>query len=243
MLIVNADDWGGWPTATNAAFVCFQKGRISSVSAMVFMEDSDRAALIALDCGLNVGLHLNLNRRFTAKVPSTTLSQKHRRVARFLETSKYAQLFYNPVLTNDFRDVFHAQLNEFIRLYGKAPTHFDGHQHMHLCTNMRIDGTIPAGQKMRRNFTFLPGQKSFLNRFYRALVDRGLLRRYRMTDYFFSLAQCLRHNQLSRVADLAKHESVELMTHPEVPDELSFLMSSRFPEVFDGISINGYPQL
>ena len=44
MLTVNADDWGRSRAETDAALQCHGKKRITSVSAMVFMEDSERAA-------------------------------------------------------------------------------------------------------------------------------------------------------------------------------------------------------
>jgi predicted glycoside hydrolase/deacetylase ChbG (UPF0249 family) len=37
MLIVNADDWGRSVAETDSALRCYQAGRITSVSAMVFM--------------------------------------------------------------------------------------------------------------------------------------------------------------------------------------------------------------
>lgn len=58
MIIVNADDWGRSRSETDAALFCYRKGRITSVSAMVFMEDSDRAADLAKDEGIDVGVAL-----------------------------------------------------------------------------------------------------------------------------------------------------------------------------------------
>ena len=48
MLIINADDFGRSVGETNAALECYIAGRITSVSAMVFMADSERAAELAL---------------------------------------------------------------------------------------------------------------------------------------------------------------------------------------------------
>src|SRR5690349_1959032 len=101
MLIVNADDWGRCRTETDAALDCYKKGRITSVSAMVFMEDSERAAAIARDHKLDAGLHLNFTDSFTNPV-SAALNTSHRRTARFLGGSKYAQLIYNPLLRSNF---------------------------------------------------------------------------------------------------------------------------------------------
>ena len=93
---------------------------------------------------------------------------------------------------------------------------------------------------MRRNFSFWPGEKSLLNRTYRALVDRWLARRYRLTDYFFDLTQCLQGNKLDRVATLAKSNNVELMTHPIVRMEADYLMSNQFQAMLQRLEIGGY---
>jgi chitin disaccharide deacetylase len=75
MLIVNADDLGRHRGATDSALLCCAKKCVSSVSAMVFMEDSERAAELALDSGIGVGLHLNLSERFSAdRVPPRLLN-------------------------------------------------------------------------------------------------------------------------------------------------------------------------
>ena len=59
MLIINADDWGRAVAETDAALRCYRAGRITSVSAMVFMHDSERAATLAKQEDLDAGLHLN----------------------------------------------------------------------------------------------------------------------------------------------------------------------------------------
>jgi len=65
MLIINADDWGRSMAETDAALRCYKAGRITSVSAMVLMEDSHRAAELAKEHQLDVGLHLNFTDKFT----------------------------------------------------------------------------------------------------------------------------------------------------------------------------------
>ena len=65
MLIINADDWGRSAAETDAALRCYKAGRVTSVSAMVFMEDSERAAELAKENELDVGLHLNFAEPFT----------------------------------------------------------------------------------------------------------------------------------------------------------------------------------
>src|SRR5208337_4418972 len=60
VLIVNADDWGRDRETTERILQCVRCESVSSVSAMVFMEDSERAAVIAQETGIDGGLHLNL---------------------------------------------------------------------------------------------------------------------------------------------------------------------------------------
>ena len=209
---------------------------------MVFMADSERAAKLAIDCGLDAGLHLNFTDRFTGQV-SSGLYKQSERVIRFLKLSKYTQLIYNPLLTHNFRDLFNFQFEEYLRLYKKPPTHIDGHQHMHLCSNVRIAGLIPAGLKVRRNFSFERDEKSYLNRMYRKLSDRSLKRKYRITDYFFSLGRCLITGKVSLVADLARTSSVELMTHPNILEERRFLLGDAFPSVLGNLPTMSYADL
>jgi predicted glycoside hydrolase/deacetylase ChbG (UPF0249 family) len=242
MLIINADDWGGWTKATDSALACHAKSRITSVTAMVFMEDSERAATLARASGMDVGLHLNLNQHFDGSV-SRAAADCHERIVRFLSTHKYAQLLYNPFLGKCFRDDFAAQMEEFRRLYGNSPTHIDGHQHMHLCSNMLMGHVIPGGEKVRRNFSFWPGEKGGLNRAYRRMVDRRLARRHRITDYFFSLEQCLKENRLGRVAGLSRTANVELMTHPEKAPEYDWLMSEDYLKWSQGLQVRPYATL
>ncbi len=228
MLVINADDWGRSRSETDKMLACHAKGAITSVSAMVFMEDSERAAEIAKREGVDSGLHINFTEVFTANHTPDWLRESQQRLSRFLKRNKYAVLFYHPFLRKDFRRVFEAQQQEFLRLYGAAPSHMDGHQHMHLCSNMLIDRIIPAGTKVRRSFSSLEGERSAFNRAYRKLVDRTLSRAYRMTDYFFDIGQCLEGERLKRVLEIAKQRKVELMTHPYREREYAFLLSEDY---------------
>jgi predicted glycoside hydrolase/deacetylase ChbG (UPF0249 family) len=218
MLIVNADDWGRSVGETTAALGCYKAGRITSVSAMIFMDDSGRAAELALANGVDVGLHLNFTQKFTGKGYSKNIASCHHRIVTFLTRNKYSQLIYNPLLRSDFTCSFRAQVAEFERLYGRSPSHIDG----------LWSPIIPRGMKVRRNFSFWRGEKSPVNRAYRRFVDRSLSRRYRLTGYFFDLTQCIRENKLRRVETLAKSDTVELMTHPADATESKFLMSDEF---------------
>jgi chitin disaccharide deacetylase len=240
MLIVNADDWGRSAAETDVALRCYKERRITSISAMVFMEDSERAAELANDSDLDVGLHLNFSEEFTDSRCPGRLRDYHGRIVRFLMRNKYSQLLYNPFLRKEFAFSYEAQAGEFVRLFGRPPSHIDGHHHMHLCGNLLLSTVIPAGMKIRRNFSFWPGEKSWLNQTYRALVDRCLSRRYQLADYFFDLSQSIREKKLERVIALAKSSKVELMTHPIVRMESEYLMSDQFEAMLQRVEAGSY---
>jgi hypothetical protein len=111
---------------------------------------------------------------------------------------------------------------------------------MHLSANMLLSDLIPAGMKVRRNFSFWLGEKSGLNRTYRALADRWLARKYRLSDYFFDLTQCIQEEKLDRVAALARSSNVELMTHPILQLESDYLMSDQFQVMLQRLNVGGY---
>jgi predicted glycoside hydrolase/deacetylase ChbG (UPF0249 family) len=241
VLIINADDWGRSVAETDSALRCYRAGRITSVSGMVFMRDSERAAKLAKENQLHdVGLHLNFSEEFTDPKCPESLKERHKRIIKFLRRNKYAQVLYNPLRREDFAYSFHAQVEEFVRLFEKTPSHIDGHHHMHLCANVLLSNLIPVGMRIRRNFSFRPEEKSWLNRAYRTFIDDWLARRYKLTDYFFDLMQCIEERKLGRVASLAKSGNVELMTHPIVPREADYLMSDEFSELLRRLEIGSY---
>jgi predicted glycoside hydrolase/deacetylase ChbG (UPF0249 family) len=152
---------------------------------MVFMEDSERAAAMALGRGIDAGLHLNFTTPFSAPNCPARLVQRQRELAAYLRHHRFAMVVYHPGLSRSFQYVIAAQLEEFGRLYGGAPGRLDGHHHMHLCANVLLGRLLPPGTIVRRNFSFQPGEKSFGNRLYRKVVDHMLARRHRLADFFF----------------------------------------------------------
>ena len=243
MLIINADDLGRSTTATDTALACYANGRITSTSAMVFMADSERAAREASRTGIAVGLHLNFSEAFSAQGVPETLRKDHERVRRFLTAHKYARLIYHPLLKREFQAMFTAQLAEFLRLYGKPPSHFDGHQHLHLTTNALVQRIFPAGSKVRRHFSFRRGEKGWVNRWYRGTADKFLRSRNRTTDYFFSISEYMTADGLARIIPLAEAFNVELMVHPERAAEYEFVMSDAYLVAVSQTRLGSYDDL
>jgi predicted glycoside hydrolase/deacetylase ChbG (UPF0249 family) len=226
-IIVNADDWGRNIDTTDRSLDCVLRGSVSSVSAMVFMEDSERAALLAQQHGVDAGLHLNLTTPFSASQCPSRLMEHQQKISRFLRSHRLAPMLYLPGLASSFEYVVASQMEEFERLYGAPANRVDGHHHMHLCANVFFQKLLPTNTIVRRNFSFGPGEKSRINRFYRRWQDRRLATRHRMTDFFFSLPPINPRARLEKMLSLARRFSVEVETHPANVDEYKFLMDGE----------------
>jgi hypothetical protein len=199
LLIVNADDWGRDYETTARTLECALHGTISSVSAMVFMQGSERAAAIARERGIDAGLHLNFTMPFSASGTPTRLTEHQHRLSSYLLWRRLSQCVFHPGLAASFEYVVKAQLEEFSRLYGEEARRIDGHHHMHLCANVLFGGLLPAGSMVRRNFSFAPGEKNLANRLYRKIVDRVLAKKHLLVDLFFSLPPLEPSSRLDRI--------------------------------------------
>lgn len=222
-LIINADDWGHDDRTTNRIFECFQRRVLSSASGMVFMEDSERAAEIARDRDLDIGLHLNLSTPFSAPAIPTRLAAHHQKIRECLCANRVARLLYHPGLADSFEYAVARQLEEFSRLYGRMPDRIDGHHHMHLSANVLLQGLLSRGTIVRRHFSYEPGEKIFRNSVFRLFSRALLARQYRVTDFFFSLPPFVPPARIQRIFKLAQSFVVEVETHPINPEEYRFL--------------------
>ncbi len=222
-LIVNADDWGRDQETTRTQLECVQRGAVSSVSAMVFMEDSERAAGLAREHGVDTGLHLNFTSAFSAANAPARLQEHQRSVANYLTRNPFNRGIFNPWLARSFQYVVSAQIEEYARLYGAAPERLDGHHHMHLSANVLLGGLLPPGTIVRRHFSHEAREKALRHRVFRRFTDARLKGRYRLADFFFSLIPLEPAERLQHIFSLAAHSSVEVETHPVNPEEFRFL--------------------
>lgn len=236
-LIVNADDWGRDRETTERTLECVMRSSVSSVSSMVFMEDSARAAELARQHSVDAGLHLNFTTPFTANHCPPRLLEHQGKVSGYLLRHRLAQVMFHPGLRGSFAYVVQQQIDEYRRLYGAEPARLDGHHHMHLCANVIFDHLMPAGAIVRRNFSFQAGEKSAVNRRYRRWLDGRLARRFRLTDFLFNLQPMEAAARLDRVFALARRSIVELETHPTIPAEYSFLTNGELLHRTGGVPV------
>jgi predicted glycoside hydrolase/deacetylase ChbG (UPF0249 family) len=246
LLIVNADDLGLNEKATTAIIECFRRGRISSATAMVWMEDSRRAGELAGAAALPVGLHLNLTLPFSDPNAPMAVRERQRRIAAYFGAGGWRRFVYDPRLVRAVDAAVRDQLEEFRTRHGRSPTHVDGHHHVHTSPMVLASPSLRAVGVVRPTFTFLRGQKGALNRLARGALNRLVTRRYRSSRYFFSIRSvhpALGGSGLERPLELARRESVELMVHPEWDDEYDLLARDRWRDEIAGLRLGSYRDL
>jgi len=114
-LIVNADDLGLSAGVNLGIVEAHEQGIVTSASLMVRQPAAGAAARSAARLPrLDVGLHIDLGEWFFAD------DQWH---------ARYERVDLGDV--EAVHDEVRAQVDAFIRLVGRAPTHIDSHQHVH----------------------------------------------------------------------------------------------------------------
>jgi predicted glycoside hydrolase/deacetylase ChbG (UPF0249 family) len=243
VLIITADDLGRDRPATDTAMNCFRKSRITSASFMVFMADSERAARLAIDEGLETGLHLNFITPYDAPSIPDALKTNLAAAAAFYRHGPWTQGIYHPFLGRAVASIFRSQLEEYRRLFRREPAFFNGHQHLHLSPNMIAAGLLPRDAAVRRSETFLRGKKKWITGAYRRLADVWLLRSHVSTDAFYNLIPVDDRARVAQIVEVARTSRVELMVHPWMPDNYAFLMGAEFETLTAPVRLGRFAEL
>jgi predicted glycoside hydrolase/deacetylase ChbG (UPF0249 family) len=246
LLIVNADDWGYDSETTNAIGDCFDAGGLSSTTAMVYMEDSERAVEESRSRpGLGVGLHLNLVEEFSDPATPAAVRERQRRFIEYFRVLRLRRWVYDPRIRDEVNRLVADQFERFHELYGRPPTHLDGHHHCHLSANVLLSPAVPRGMKIR-NALSDAHRPSPVTDALRAARDRLIHRRFDTTDHLFSVVSVWPPlgggGTVDRLA-LAKSSSVEVMVHPAFADEYPELTSDRWREALAGVPLGSFADL
>lgn len=246
LLVVNADDLGLGSQETDAILACFGRGAITSATAMVWMRDSARAAELARAAGLPVGLHLNLIEPFNARDVPEEVAATQRRVVDRLRAGRADRYLYHPGWAPDFERCIDAQLTRFAELYGRAPTHVDGHQHMHLVPNALFSRAFGKFERCRRPVNRMSSESRASRRLARTLLAQAVRMRFRTTDRCFSIRALdpgLGGTGLADKLALAERRSVEVFVHPGWDDEFAVLTSHAWRDALAGYRVGSYLDL
>ena len=228
LLIINADDFGGDPLATDRIIECFAAGRVTSTSAMVYMSDSERAAAIACSHQLPAGLHLNITQEFDDPATPDPVRERQARVVRYFAGRRLRRLTFNPALNICVRHCVADQLERFRELFGGEPTHIDGHNHAHLSPTALL--ALPKGIRTRTGESRL-GRRWHPSTLMRETRHAIIAHRQMTTDYLFAidrLGSSPTYNDIDEMLAFADHASVEIMVHPDRDSNYHLLMSDAW---------------
>lgn len=246
MLIVNADDWGRDQPTTDLIAECYERGVITSATAMVYMEDSARAADVSRQVSIPLGLHLNFAEKLSDPACPDDIRERQATLVEFLRERRYRRWALQPSLVDDVRAAILDQLRRFQEIYGNEPTHVDGHQHLHVWPTAILSRAIPARLPVRRSFTFEAGEKPLPNRLMRAAVN-GLIDSRHPSTREFATVRMLKSFQTGGPAcarlNRAHRLPVEVMVHPDRPDEYAFLTSAKWSQLLAQYPLGTYAEL
>lgn len=234
MLIVNADDVGASPTTTDAAITAFAAGVISSCSAMVWLRDSSRAAGLARDRGLPVGLHLNLTLPFDGPDVPAAVRDRQLWLTECFGSGSWREDIANSPPHSLLRSAVSDQLEQFASIYGE-PTHLDGHHHVHV--HQAVLDVLPRGMVIRPILRE-PGRADARP----SRRERRLQKWFRTPDLTLAFEHL--HPALGGVGfdllERARTDNLEVMTHPQQPAQLEALMSAEWRAALAQVPVGSF---
>jgi predicted glycoside hydrolase/deacetylase ChbG (UPF0249 family) len=247
LVIVNADDWGYDEATTKAISDCYEAGGLTSATAMTFMEGSDYAAAQARSHPrLGIGLHLNLVEEYSDPKVAPAVRDRQRRLIEYSRRLRLRRWVYDPSSRHEVNRVIADQFQRFVDLYGRMPTHLDGHHHCHLAANVLLSPAVPSGMKIRNALEdkHTPNPVTDTLRWARG---RLIARRFRTTDRFLSVEVFwpgLRGTPpTDGFEELGSAPTLEIMVHPAFPHEYEPLQSRTWVEALRRLPVGTFEDL
>lgn len=195
-LIINADDFGLCEANTLGIIKAHQDGVVRSTTMMANQPAAKFAAsLMNENPDLGVGLHLNLT---VGKPLTPNLKTIVDENGKFISQFSYAN---KEIDIEEIRKEYQAQMDKFIELTGKLPTHVDHHHSYELIPEQiglikeladKYDLPMRAGHVFKDEYNFQPVE--FSGNFYDETA---------VIEYF-----------LENRDNLTQYDYVEIMSHP-----------------------------
>jgi predicted glycoside hydrolase/deacetylase ChbG (UPF0249 family) len=236
VLIVNADDFGASRSATKAILEAFDAGAISSASAMVWMPDTERAAELAQQRGLPLGLHLNLTLPLPGPGAPPAVAYRQMRMTESFGKESWWRGEVRGIDAAELEAAVSDQLHEFRSHFGE-PTHINGHHHVHVTD--AVLNALPASVPIRQVPT-TPGR----------ILDRDkrvndIQRRFRAPWATLDIVSL--HPNLGGVGFAAlvefRHQAIEVVTHPQQPDQREALLGSIWLDAVASLGLSSFDAL
>jgi predicted glycoside hydrolase/deacetylase ChbG (UPF0249 family) len=245
LLIVNADDFGWNRDATDLTLGCFEAGQITSTTALVNMEDSERAAERGREGGFPIGLHLNLTDPFTGTGVAAGERERQAAACRIFGGGglRLRSWTYDPRIARLVEDAIRDQLERFRALYGTEPTHVDGHNHVQVCPNV-VRAKALDGFKLRNALWAWPSDDGIIA--HARAARRWLTARRHLTPrWFYDVSELheLPREQADARLGRARESAVEVMCHPGFDHELEALRDPSWSERIASLPRGSYCDL
>ena len=148
-IIVNSDDFGLDDHGSRRIAECASTGGLSSATAMMFMAGTDAAGCLARATPrMGVGLHLNLDEPLTGDVAPAVHARWKAACAVMTRPGarrRFGSRSGNLAVARAIDD----QVAAFHEVFGRAPTHLDGHHHLHQTPRVLLSHALPAGLPLR----------------------------------------------------------------------------------------------
>lgn len=233
LLIVNADDLGFSRAVSDATMACFDAGGITSATALVWMRDSERAARMAGDRGLPVGLHLNLTVELASlSAPPAVRARQRELVKHFGGEGQRNPRALSRAATILLRDAVRDQLDRLRETYGE-PTHVDGHHHVHI--DPEVLEAIPPELPVRPALSHPDRVDAQSGRRPRGAPDRGPLWAFAFEHVHPALG-----GSGPTALGWARRDAVEVMAHPAQAGQLAALRGETWAEMIGGLKLGSY---
>ena len=129
-LIVNADDFGLTPGVSRGILDTHERGIVTSTTAIVTRPIRGDLVDRARQCGIGLGLHVNL----TLGAPLTGGRSLVAADGSFVRDARQAAA---RAAAPDVEREVEAQIERFHKIFGRAPTHLDTHHHVGLHSPVR----------------------------------------------------------------------------------------------------------
>jgi predicted glycoside hydrolase/deacetylase ChbG (UPF0249 family) len=223
---------------TDVTLEYFRAGTVTSATAMMWMEDTERAAELALDAGLPTGLHLNLTQPFEGASAPPQVRERQLRLTERFQNLALLRWIYDPRMSGLVKSVVADQFERFQELYGRAPTHVDGHRQAHLALNVVLGSVLPEGIMLRRAKTM---RETPPRRLRHALVSR----RFHTTDVMLPIGDLYGDGpeRLPERLAVAREHTVEVMTHPAWKQDREWLGSSEWAAAVSELPVGSFADL
>jgi len=217
-LILNADDMGMSTGVTDGIARAYEQGLVTDISMIQSMPDSERAARIAAERGMNVGVHLDLTRQKRRKivgrpllgdeVPSLTDEEGY-----FLGSTEFRKrMFGGDIDMGEVEREIGAQIDRAIE-WGLDLTHIDSNEGMHNYYPPILKMVLERAEDL--NLPVRWPNPAYLD----WLDQRRILTTDHLNFTFYDVPAEEKRDTFLNLLDELRPGVTEFIFHPAVPDE------------------------